>query len=148
MADMETPTGNQAYNIFENAGWKEYFKRSRTVLLVIDPQNDVLDEKGSLSFWQVWKHAAENGSIKNIMKLVPACRKAGVPVIWGKQYRLEKGRDVFPGTWDGDSLTLIRTLLPDGFMENTWETDIYHELAEYVDDMDIVIGKHGSSMFE
>ncbi|HDP80588.1 MAG TPA: isochorismatase family protein [Spirochaetes bacterium] len=118
------------------------------MLLVIDPQNDVLDEKGSLSFWQVWKHAAENRSVENIRRIIPACRKANIPVIWAKQYRLEKGRDVFPGTWDGDSLTLIRTLLPDGFMENTWETEIHRDLAAYVDEKDIVIGKHGSSMFE
>ncbi len=148
MADRETPTAKEEYNVYERAGWKDYFTRSRAVLLVIDPQNDVLDEKGSLGFWQVWKHAAENNSIENIKKIIPACRKAGMPVIWAKQYRLENGRDVFPGTWDGDSLTLIRTLLPDGFMENTWETGIYPDLAECIDDHDIVIGKHGSSMFE
>jgi len=147
MAAKETPAAVM-YDVFESAGWKDYFTRSRAVLLVIDPQNDVLDEKGSLSFWQVWKHAAENHSLENIKKLIPACRKAGVPVIWAKQYRLEKGRDIFPGTWDGDSLALIRTLLPDGFMENTWETEIYGELSGCVDEKDIIIGKHGSSMFE
>jgi len=139
---------NGALDLFERAGWKEYFKSSRSVLLVIDPQNDVLDEKGFLNFWQVWKHARENGSIENIKKIVAACRKSGVPVIWGKQYRLEKGRDLFPGTWDGDSLTLIRTLIPNGFLQNTWETDIYEGLADCVDEKDILIGKHGSSMFE
>ena len=99
-------------SIYELSGWKDYFKKLPSVLLVIDPQNDVLDEKGSLSFWQVWKHARENNSIENIKRLIPVCREKGIPVIWAMQYRLSGGRDVFPGTWDGDSLALIRTVIP------------------------------------
>ncbi len=135
-------------SLFEIAQWQEHFKRSRAVLLVIDAQNDVLDEKGTLNFWQVWKHAQENRAVENLKRVVPACRQAGIPVIWAKQYRLAGGRDVFPGTWDGDSLSLIRTLIPDAFLQDTWETEIFDDLADLVDPKDIVIGKHGSSMFE
>jgi len=135
-------------SLFEIAGWREHFKRSRAVLLVVDAQNDVLDEKGTLNFWQVWKHARENHAVENLKRAILTCREAGIPVIWAKQYRLAKGRDVFPGTWDGDSLALIRTLIPDAFMQNTWETEIFDDLADLVDPKDIVIGKHGSSMFE
>jgi gluconolactonase len=135
-------------SLFETAGWGEYFRRSRSVLLVIDAQNDVLDEKGTLSFWQVWRHARENGAVENLKRVIGACREAGIPVIWAKQYRLANGRDVFPGTWDGDSLSLIRTLIPDAFLQDTWETEIYSGLADLADPTDIVIGKHGSSLFE
>ncbi len=135
-------------SLFEMAEWREHFKRSRSVLLVVDAQNDVLDEKGTLSFWQVWKHARQNNAVENLKRLIRACRQAGIPVIWAKQYRLARGRDVFPGTWDGDSLALIRTLIPDAFLQDTWETEIFHDLADRVDPKDIVIGKHGSSMFE
>jgi nicotinamidase-related amidase len=135
-------------SLFEMAGWRDHFKSSRAVLLVVDAQNDVLDEKGSLNFWQVWRHARENKALENLKRVIPACRGAGIPVIWAKQHRLAEGRDVFPGTWDGDSLTLIRTLIPDAFLQGTWETEIFGDLAHLVDPKDIVIGKHGSSMFE
>jgi len=138
----------EGQSLFDIAGWRQYFKRSRAVLLVIDAQNDVLDEKGSLNFWQVWRHARENGAVGNLKRVIGASREAGIPVIWAKQYRLANGKDVFPGTWDGDSLALIRTLIPDAFMQDTWETEIFDELADLVDPGDIVIGKHGSSMFE
>lgn len=135
-------------SLFEAAGWREHFKNSRAVLLVVDAQNDVLDERGTLNFWHVWKHARENDAVENLKRVIRACRTAGIPVIWARQYRLAGGRDVFPGTWDGDSIALIRTLIPDAFMQDTWETEIFHGLADLVDPQDIVIGKHGSSMFE
>jgi len=33
-------------------------------------------------------------------------------------------------------------------MQDTWETEIYRELLEVMEERDIVLGKHGSSMFE
>ncbi len=62
-------------SLFEAAGWREYFKRSRAVLLVVDAQNDVLDEKGTLSFWQVWKHARENKAVANLKRVIRVCRE-------------------------------------------------------------------------
>lgn len=138
----------EEYSLYELAGWRDYFKTAPAVLLVVDPQNDVLDEKGSLAFWEVWKHAEENGAVGNMQKVVTACRARGIPVIWAKQYRLAGGKDVFPGTFDGDLLSLIRTIIPNAFMQDTWETEIFDDLLEHVDEGDIVIGKHGSSMFE
>ncbi len=138
----------EKFSLYELAGWREHFKRRRAALLVIDPQNDVLDENGTLSFWNVWKHARENGAIDNMKRVIAACRERGIPVIWAKQYRLAGGRDIFPGTFDGDLLSLIRTIIPNAFMQDTWETEIYGELLEAMEEKDIVLGKHGSCMFE
>lgn len=151
MAETEKMDAGQIleqYSLYELAGWKDYFKQAPAVLLVIDPQNDVLDEKGTLSFWNVWKHARENGAVGNMKRVISACRAKGIPVMWAKQYRLAGGRDVFPGTFDGDLLSLIRTIIPNAFMQDTWETEIYDELLEAMDERDIVLGKHGSCMFE
>lgn len=148
LRDMEPGKALEKYSLYELAGWRDHFKRSRSVLLVIDPQNDVLDEKGTLSFWNVWKHAREVGTIENMKRVIAACRARGIPVIWAKQYRLAGGKDVFPGTFDGDLLSLIRTIIPNAFMQDTWETEIYDELLEVMEERDIVLGKHGSSMFE
>ena len=151
MAETEKMDAGQIleqYSLYELAGWKEYFKQAPAVLLVIDPQNDVLDEAGTLSFWNVWKHARENGAVGNMKRVIAACRTKGIPVMWAKQYRLAEGRDVFPGTFDGDLLSLIRTIIPNAFMQDTWETEIYGELLDCVDPGDIVVGKHGSCMFE
>ncbi len=49
-------------SVYDLAGWRDYFKKSRSVLLVIDPQNDVLQEKGRLSFTGSWKHARDAGA--------------------------------------------------------------------------------------
>ncbi len=138
----------EQFSLYELAGWKDYFKRAPAALLVIDPQNDVLDEKGTLSFWNVWKHARANGAVGNMKRVIAACRAKGIPVIWAKQYRMAGGRDVFPGTFDGDLLSLIRTIIPNAFMQDTWETEIYDELLDAMDERDIVLGKHGSCMFE
>jgi nicotinamidase-related amidase len=135
-------------SLYDLAGWRDYFKRKRAVLLVIDPQNDVLDEKGNLGFWQVWKHAQQNNAIENVKRMIAGCREMGIPVIWAVQYRLAGGKDIFPGTFDGDMLSLIRTLIPDAFLQDSWQTAIYDELREHLMPHDIVIGKHGSSMFE
>lgn len=148
MANIDAKKMLEDNSIFDLSDWRHYFKKMGTVLLVVDPQNDVLDEKGNLGFWQVWKHARENGSIENIKRIIASCRAKGIPVIWAEQYRAAGGRDVFPGTYDGDSLSLIRTILPEAFLGGTWETEILPELAECMDEKDIVIGKHGSSMFE
>lgn len=148
MQDMDPGQILEQYSLYELAGWKDYFKKAPAALLVIDPQNDVLDEKGTLSFWNVWKHARENGAVDNMKKVIAACRAKGIPVIWAKQYRLAGGRDVFPGTFDGDLLSLIRTIIPNAFMQDTWETEIYDDLLEAMDERDIVLGKHGSCMFE
>jgi ureidoacrylate peracid hydrolase len=154
MAEKESLVGTdpgkilEKYSLYELAGWREYFKKAPAVLLVVDPQNDVLDEKGTLSFWNVWKHAREIGAVGNMKRVIRSCRAKGIPVIWAKQYRLAGGKDVFPGTFDGDLLSLIRTIIPNAFMQDTWETEIYGELLEVMEEKDIVLGKHGSSMFE
>ncbi len=135
-------------SIYDLAGWRDHFKQRRAVLLVVDAQNDVLDERGNLAFWQVWRHARENGAVENVRRMVQGCRRAGIPVIWAAQYRLAEGRDVFPGTFDGDMLHLIRTLIPDAFLQGTWQTEIYGPLQGEIDPADLVIGKHGSSLFE
>ena len=72
----------EQFSLYELAGWKDYFKRAPAALLVIDPQNDVLDEKGTLSFWNVWKHARANGAVGNMKRVIAACRAKGIPARW------------------------------------------------------------------
>jgi ureidoacrylate peracid hydrolase len=144
--DVKTNQGDPSF--YDLADWKDYFLQSRAALLVVDPQNDVLVETASLGFWNVWKHARENNAIENNKQIIKACRAKGIPVIWAKQQLLAGGQDLVPGTWSGDLMTMIRTLIPNAFQQNTWETEIYDELAELISPQDIIICKHGSSAFE
>lgn len=127
---------------------QEYIKKSETALLVVDPQNDILVEKGYLNFWGVWKHARENNSINNIKSIVKSAREKNIPVIWFVTEQLAGERGVYPGTYVGDFMNTVRSQIPDAWAPNTWESEIYDELAELIEPHDPVLSKLGSGTFE
>ncbi len=128
--------------------WKRYLRKAGTALLVVDPQNDNLHEKGSLRFIESWRHARETGAVKNVKRLVEACREQGIRVFWIKQNRLPEGRDIFPGTFDGKVMEVIHGILPDAFLGGAWDTEIYDDLKPFIRDDEILIEKPGWSAFE
>ena len=128
--------------------WENYVHRGDTALLVIDMQNDVIKKEGNLSAWGIWKHAQETGVVNNIKSVVLACRAAGIPIFWIRQYRLAGGQDLFPGTFDGARLASCRENFPEFQLQGSWEVEIVDELKEVMDDKDIPVEKAGSSSFE
>jgi nicotinamidase-related amidase len=128
--------------------WKRYLKKKQAALIVVDPQNDNLHENGSLSFIESWRHAKETGAVENVKRLVEACREKGIRVFWIKQNRLSRGKDIFPGTFDGKMMECIHGVLPDAFLGETWDTDIYDDLKPFIRDDEIVIEKAGWSALE
>lgn len=59
--------------------------RGRTALLVVDPQNDFLSEKG-VAWGVVGESVREQGTIENIERLFKAAKAAGIPVVVSPHY--------------------------------------------------------------
>ncbi|MCC4118137.1 cysteine hydrolase [Aromatoleum toluclasticum] len=59
--------------------------RGRTALLVVDPQNDFLSEKG-VAWGVVGESVREQGTIENIERLFKAAMAAGIPVVVSPHY--------------------------------------------------------------
>jgi nicotinamidase-related amidase len=135
-------------SLYDMMNWTGFLRRGEIALVIIDPQNDVLEESGNLSFWGVWEHAKENDSVEKIKQLVAACRKIEIPVFWIRAVRLAGGKDVFPATFGAAMMGLIRGAIPNALMEGTWDVDIVDELKDVIEPKDIIIDKGGMSAFE
>lgn len=59
--------------------------RGHTALLVVDPQNDFLSEKG-VAWSVVGESVREQGAIENIERLFKAAKAAGIPVVVSPHY--------------------------------------------------------------
>ncbi len=108
----------------------------RTASLNIDSQNSLLSEKGSGRAEGIWKQArSRGGSLKNIIRLTEACRKATVPCYWFRYERFRDDNVRYPGTaldraqwrywrraysedakisWDADYVDEIKALIEPG----------------------------------
>jgi nicotinamidase-related amidase len=148
--DLEEVGKNLARGISLNdiAGWADYVHGDSSALLVVDAQNDNLHPEGNLNFIGAWEQARETGAIDNVKELVEACREKGIPVFWIKQNRLAGGRDIFPGTFDAGMMELVHQALPEAFLGDTWDTEIYDELKPLLREDELVIEKPGWSAFE
>lgn len=126
--------------------WTPLFKASESALLVIDPQNDILEEEGNMAFHGLWRDARE--TVGSIAELVRAARAAGVPVLWFRYARAANGKDTFPGSLVSARMLAMRSMVSDMFSEGTWDIDIVDELKELIDERDFVIDKAASGCFE
>lgn len=62
--------------------------KKKTILLVMDYQNDIVHEKGKYAAWGLPAHVKEQNAIANTKKVLEAARKAGVRVVFVKvQYK-------------------------------------------------------------
>ena len=98
----------------------------RTALVVIDPQNDFLHAEGWYAKSGVDISHMQR-SIGPTKRLVEACRRAGVPVVWT--------RHGSRGTRDAGSFIQLRPFLREGGLRiGTWGYEILDELSPSKDD--------------
>jgi nicotinamidase-related amidase len=115
--------------------------------LNIDSQNSLLSEKGSCSTEGIWKTArSKGGSLKNIVELTDACRKALVPCYW---FRYERSRDdhtKYPATvLDSAQWNYWRSAYRDD-TKISWDADYVDEIKALIEPGDIQMAYpgHGS----
>ena len=56
----------------------------KTVLMVMDFQNDIVDEKGKFAAWGLAAHVKEQKALENTAAMLAKARKAGVKVLYIK----------------------------------------------------------------
>lgn len=130
---------------WDEIAWQPLFKASESALLVIDPQNDILEEKGNMSFHGLWRNSRH--TVGEIARLVAAARKAGMPVMWFRYVRAANGKDVFPSLVSA-RIKAMRGMVAQMFSEGTWDIDIVDDLKALIQEQDFVIDKSASGCFE
>lgn len=131
---------------WDEIDWQPLFKASESALLVIDPQNDILEETGNMSFHGLWRDSRK--TVDLIASLVQEARKVGMPVFWFRYTRASNGKDIFPNSLVSARIRAMRGMVPDMFSDGTWDCDIIDELKELIEDQDFVIDKSASGCFE
>ncbi len=109
--------------------------RSRTALLIIDPQNDFLSEGGVA--WPLVSDGVKNTKVvEHLVELRSAAKKAGVPVFYCPHYY----NDNEFATWK--HLNPIDKMMFDGkmFRSGTWGAEFHPDLVP--DDNTFVLAPH------
>ena len=57
-------------------------KKERTALIVVDMQKDVLEQRGRVAFYGIWRHAEQQQTVANTKKAIEKARKAGIPIVY------------------------------------------------------------------
>ena len=138
-------SGKTFYDLID---WKRFVQKQSTVFIVVDAQNDIVHKDGNLNFTGTWKVCEELGFINNIKRIVAACRKKEIPVIWVRQTFLAGGKDLFPGSYFEALVSFLRTAIPDLMLGDTWNIEIVDELRAVMEPKDLVIDKRMWSTFE
>ena len=105
-------------------------KREGTAFIVVDSQNFMLDEKGLMATWGVWKYAKEIRMVENTKKAIEKARRAGIPIIFIKM-------DIRPqvlqniGFWKPLKEIDFTEISP---IENEFQLEIVKELAPHPED--------------
>jgi nicotinamidase-related amidase len=144
---MTTQTDAQKLHslTWDEVEWRPLFHANESALLVIDPQNDILEEKGNMSFHLLWRDHRD--TIDRIAELVRGARAADMPVFWFRYMRAANGKDVFPGVVSA-RINAMRSRVSDMFSDGTWDIDIVDKLKALVEPRDFVIDKTASGCFE
>lgn len=145
MTSQTTTTKAVTSPSWDDIEWRPLFTAAESALLVIDPQNDILEERGNMAFHGLWRDAPE--TVSRIAQLVRAARAAGMPVLWFRYVRSADGKDIFPGVVSA-RINAMRGMVSDMFADGTWDVDIVDELKELVEPQDFVIDKNASGCFE
>jgi ureidoacrylate peracid hydrolase len=109
---------------FAPASWE--LVRGRTVLLVIDPQNDFLHEDG----WYAQQGidiSHMRRTVEPTKELVEEARRKGVPVVWTRHGYADAGEA-------GPFLELRPFLKDGGLRRGTWGWELYDEMDVRADD--------------
>jgi nicotinamidase-related amidase len=119
--------------------------RMPTALVVIDPTNSVLAEAGAQAADGIGARGrVPGGSLHNLMRLVPAARRAGTRVAW---LRYEYLRDHYPATpMDQAQYRHRFGKRRWSTAEKAWDAALVDELAALLaaDDVDIVYRSFGN----
>ncbi|NQE45176.1 putative isochorismatase family protein [ANME-1 cluster archaeon GoMg2] len=105
-------------------------KREGTAFIVVDAQNFILDEKGLVADWGVWKRAKETKMVENTKKAIGKARGTRIPIIY---IRMEIRPQVLPaiGFWKHIKEIDFTKISPS---EGEFQLGIVKELAPYPED--------------
>jgi len=115
------------------------YQKDLTALLVIDPYNDFISEGGKI--WNRIKSVAEaNNCVPNMLRVLNAARRAGVPVFYALHHRYRPG--------DYETWKYIAPIQKAGFIikvfeDGTWGGEIRQEFTPQAGD--IVAQEHWCS---
>ena len=110
-------------------------RAGRAALLVVDVQNGTFNA-AQIAIRPEFHHAAETRVIPNLIRLVAACREAGVEVIYTV---------IENATADGRDRSLDYKLSGMFFGRGSWEAQVLEAIAP--DDDEMVLPKTSSSLF-
>ncbi len=109
---------------FDEAHWD--LTPGRTVLVIIDPQNDFLHPEG----WYAEKGidiSHMQRSIEPLKQLIKDCRAKNIPIVWT--------RHGTKGVEDGGPFMRLRPFLAEGGLrQGTWGYEVLEELGPHEDD--------------
>jgi ureidoacrylate peracid hydrolase len=114
----------------------------RTALLVIDMQKGACYQDGTLGRSGVDLSAARE-MLPRLRKLIKTCQRAGVPVIWTRQWHYQddaaRAARVLPTYFDRREQV--------AFQRGSYDAELVDELADLVTDEGEIIDKHRWSCF-
>lgn len=145
MTEINTKQLNEI-SIWDLADWKSCFDPKATALFIIDPQNDILSEKGNMNYWGVWKCAEK--SFDAIKITVEFCRKYEIPIFWFKYTRPRGNEAIFPGTISSIRIIEQRKRVPNIFKNDDWDTEFHDFFRELINEKDFIIEKPSSGCFD
>lgn len=104
---------------------------NKTALILIDPYNDFLSEGGKL--WETVKQTVtENNVIPNLIKLVAACRKNKIQIIYAPHRKTQKGDYL---NWNFLSPSHLGSLNLTLFEKGTWGGEFHPDLQPQEEDL-------------
>jgi len=133
-------------SIWDLADWKSCFDPKASALFIIDPQNDILSERGNMSYWGVWKTAET--SMRAIKTTVDFCREHKIPIFWFKYTRPRGNEAIFPGTISSIRIIEQRKRVPNIFKNDDWDTEFHDFFLELIRKEDFIIEKPSSGCFD
>jgi nicotinamidase-related amidase len=148
MTENKRNTKESPTKFYDLVDWTRFMDKDETAFIVVDAQNDILEEKGNLNSFGTWKIARDKNCVGNIKRIVLACRKVGIPIIWVRQLLRADENDLFPGTYMEALVKRIRTEIPGFLQGGTWDTEICDELKKMIGPKDLIIDKPLFSTFE
>lgn len=104
---------------------------NKTALILIDPFNDFLSEGGKL--WETVKQTVtENNVIPNLIKLVAACRKNKIQIIYAPHRKTQKGDYL---NWKFLSPSHLGSLNLSLFEKDSWGGEFHPDLQPQPEDL-------------
>ena len=123
---------NQADN---NATEIKSLDKSKTALVIVDPQNDFLSEGGAV--WDlVGEDVVQNNVVENLVKLREAANAAGIPIFYSPHYYTEYEYENWKHPNHIDKIMFERQM----FLKGTWGAEFHPDLQP--DENTFVLSPH------